>query len=1077
MGVLVYGCSNLGCYYWHSEYSNSGSIWSVLESLIGDCEWFELNTFRALKFGINGDDKSLGPISFLNIGFWSVLKLDALVCSSLSHFSLSLFRFSMNAFPRFNRSLVWMLLLRLLVKVLIVLLNWAIGSWAANLSGLAAKFMMDCFLAGFFGARFCCLWVSLRHLDSRSLMSASTLSSSSFSSSDLRCLAANWNITSFSSVCFSVSSNSSSFSSIGIVSMTYLEYLTQLRGAVYAHNSVHVASAFSFLLKPEILQKKADYYTFLLSLPPENMLSMPGSDQQDQLDHWSDLVRAYVLVIKSFLVDSDLESAIEQSINMVQSMVRIAQKQDSWICLPLMTVTSELRQLACMYLNMKKGPVTLKNDTLPLDERLVDVLQKPFKTCLTDKSDTLQRSKKLYVYFFANEVLKCYFKFGKYEAASNLSKVLAKAPNLPNLDQSPKAHVVNFHYYNGLVCCMNDDLESVNKHLTAALKTCPKESLKQQQLILLILLPVKFLVEKRLPGTQIWKRYPQLGVFEEIFRALKIGHLGLFDTELAKLQSLLLKKKVYSVYLRIRPFVELKLTRQVVSIEQSHQLKLEALHRAFEISAGRKYSLDEVESRLANLVAQGLAKGYISHSNRVAVLSKKEAFPKLVSQFKLEGDTINDIVSNARTRAIGWDSCVRADYLTVEEADCLKKVADFTDVHEKTSYILKNADFYSTKIVSLLSKAPHDDIVRFVLVSLIDTLVAPKSNFAKNILSISHLDSSLPYGPLVKLVGSNDESIKLSSAYVLTLLLTDDGETHDGQEKILKPLFEFLSVKLLSSTKLDLNFLSVQLLKELLSIKQYRQYFWAYHETFFPPLLKVFSERRGELQMKYYATMSIWLLTFIPQALKDIETQYTELIATLYSVARDAVKEKIVRLSVSSLLNLLSVETGREQLVKQFLLVKGLETTKQLIERKWADEELKSDLETLLSILNEAVTTLTTFDEFENELNTGKLNWSPSHKSEEFWIENADKFKENNWRILKQLVALLGETSDPEQTFLNQAIVCFDVSQLIKVLPEVVKVLDKTGAKAEIMTLMSSANTNVKFEALRTTQKLVAHSL
>ncbi|KAG7857711.1 hypothetical protein KL939_002967 [Ogataea angusta] len=417
------------------------------------------------------------------------------------------------------------------------------------------------------------------------------------------------------------------------------------------------------------------------------------------------------------------------------------------------------------------------------------------------------------------------------------------------------------------------------------------------------------------------------------------------------------------------------------------------------------------------------------------------------------------------------------NYLTVEEADCLKKVAGFTDVRDKTNYILKNADFYSTKIISLLAKAPHDDIVRFVLVSLIDTMVAPKSTFSKNILSIAHLDASLPYQPLIKLLGSNDESIKLSSSYVLTLLLIDESESHDGQEKVLRPLFDFLSARLLSSTKLDLNFFSIQLLKELLTIKQYRTFFWDNHETLFPPLLKVFTERRGELQMKYYATMSIWLLTFIPQALEDIETQYSELVGTLYVVAKDAVKEKIVRLAIGSLLNLLSLKKGRDQLVKQFLLVKGLEITKQLIERKWADEELKTDLETLLEILNEAVTTLTTFDEYENELRTKKLNWSPSHKSEEFWIENVDRFKENNWKLLKELLQLLDASADPEQTYLNQAIVCYDVSQLIKVAPEVVKVLDKIGAKAKIMSLMSSANTNVKFEALRTTQQLVARSL
>ena len=37
--------------------------------------------------------------------------------------------------------------------------------------------------------------------------------------------------------------------------------------------------------------------------------------------------------------------------------------------------------------------------------------------------------------------------------------------------------------------------------------------------------------------------------------------------------------------------------------------------------------LDEVECILANLIFRGYIKGYISHSKRILVLSKKDAFP------------------------------------------------------------------------------------------------------------------------------------------------------------------------------------------------------------------------------------------------------------------------------------------------------------------------------------------------------------------------------------------------------------------------------------------------------------------
>ena len=207
---------------------------------------------------------------------------------------------------------------------------------------------------------------------------------------------------------------------------------------------------------------------------------------------------------------------------------------------------------------------------------------------------------------------------------------------------------------------------------------------------------------------------------------------------------------------------------------------------------------------------------------------------------------------------------------------------------------------------------------------------------------------------------------------------------------------------------------------------------------------------------------------------------YKRQIEVLYAISKDAVKEKIVRLAIDSLLNLLNLSDPRkkEQVVKHYLLASGLETTKQLLERKWADNELKDDLNTMLEILNEAVTTLTTFDEYTNELNTKTFVWSPSHKSEEFWYENIDEFKKNDWKLLKQIIALLSErTDDSKRLYQNQTIVCYDIGQMIKQAPETARALDKIGGKAIVMNLMNSPNSNVKYEALRTTQQLVALSL
>ncbi|QPG75526.1 hypothetical protein FOA43_002881 [Brettanomyces nanus] len=450
-------------------------------------------------------------------------------------------------------------------------------------------------------------------------------------------------------------------------------------------------------------------------------------------------------------------------------------------------------------------------------------------------------------------------------------------------------------------------------------------------------------------------------------------------------------------------------------------------------------------------------------------------------QFKLEGDIVNDILINSRNRTIAWSACVKANYLKEEEANCLKRVSDCAEVKDRVNVIMKDADLYAEKMISIVSRPTQDDIARFVLVIIVDTLVTPDRDFSKYILGTSHVNSSLPYAPLTKLLESKDESIRLCASYVLTLLLTSRDAAKSGKEKTLLPLYRFIDKSLLKDESVDMNFVGVQLLKELLQIKIYRDFYWKHQKELFPSLLQILLERRGELQMKYYTVFSVWLITFNKSAVVDLNEQYPNIIEILYAIGKDAVKEKIVRLAIDSLINLLNISDKREkeQVVKHYLLAEGLEITKQLLERKWADEELKADLNDMLETLDDAVTTLTTFDEYANELKTKTFVWSPSHKSEEFWYENIDKFKENNWRLLKEMVALLGEkkTDDEKKLYQNQAIVCFDISQMIKQAPETAKVLEKIGGKSKVMNLMNSQNQNVKYEALRTTQQLVAMTL
>jgi V-type H+-transporting ATPase subunit H len=47
------------------------------------------------------------------------------------------------------------------------------------------------------------------------------------------------------------------------------------------------------------------------------------------------------------------------------------------------------------------------------------------------------------------------------------------------------------------------------------------------------------------------------------------------------------------------------------------------------------------------------------------------------------------------------------------------------------------------------------------------------------------------------------------------------------------------------------------------------------------------------------------------------------------------------------------------------------------------------------------------YDEYVTEIRSGRLEWSPVHRSEKFWRENADRLNEKNYELLKILIHLL----------------------------------------------------------------------
>lgn len=438
-------------------------------------------------------------------------------------------------------------------------------------------------------------------------------------------------------------------------------------------------------------------------------------------------------------------------------------------------------------------------------------------------------------------------------------------------------------------------------------------------------------------------------------------------------------------------------------------------------------------------------------------------------------------------RQLPWLILSKTGVLSNDEANTLEHLGKLV-LKEDYEQISKEVNSYASICLSLLTKVTRDDTIKYLL-NLILELLSHCKEFQEALFELRTTvdDDELPYQPFLNYLHNNDEEIKLLAIYNLAILyLIDSDNKSDKQDGLLK-LCDSLFSDLIMSTNLNLQHISIQVLSELLTVRNYREIFWVRNNKYIPPLIHLLKNKRSPLQVQYLTLLSLWLLSFNKTIVNSLPLQHNGLIKILITISKDSIKEKIVRLSVAILLNLVECKP----VIKMLLLNDSLPVVKNLNNRKWADEELVADLAKLLDILNDNYEKLTSFDEYLLELDSGVMTWSPPHKSKEFWNNYSGRFKQDNYKLFKQLISLMNkiiDDSNSENSNLTAdqvqnnnkvlAVICNDIYQIISNVPEALPVLNSIdNSKAKIMGLMTAKDSNLRYEALKTTQILVAHAI
>ncbi|KAG9049243.1 H(+)-transporting V1 sector ATPase subunit H [Tulasnella sp. UAMH 9824] len=429
----------------------------------------------------------------------------------------------------------------------------------------------------------------------------------------------------------------------------------------------------------------------------------------------------------------------------------------------------------------------------------------------------------------------------------------------------------------------------------------------------------------------------------------------------------------------------------------------------------------------------------------------------LVSNAWLDSST-----EKIRSKPVPWEGYQRANLVTSEELALIKKVDRQTQAKVQ-SILVTDGPTYANLYLKLLKKLVRVDTMQYLLVMIGDALLDHDERiplFTKQV----DAEPELPYGPLLRACTTPDEFVQLKAVQILTTLLSSESGPLPNQH--VQPFLNTLA-SLIHGASPHARDVAVQSLEALLTRTECRTAAWTMPNVV--DGLVTILESNPSPQMCYQVGFCFWLLTFEQGIAEQINRKF-DIIPLLMIIAQSVVKEKVQRVIVATYRNL--VAKAPSQNLPAMLVAKLLPYVKNLSTRKWSDEEIVEDIEFLKEELTKNFESLTTYDEYTSELASGHLSWTPVHDSEAFWKENATKLNDKDYEQLKVLVKLLKESTDP----VVLAVAAHDIGQYTKYYERGKKTLSDLGAKTRVMELMSHENSDVRYQALLTTQRLVSQA-
>ncbi|XP_013148232.1 PREDICTED: V-type proton ATPase subunit H isoform X4 [Papilio polytes] len=415
--------------------------------------------------------------------------------------------------------------------------------------------------------------------------------------------------------------------------------------------------------------------------------------------------------------------------------------------------------------------------------------------------------------------------------------------------------------------------------------------------------------------------------------------------------------------------------------------------------------------------------------------------------------------SEIRQTQINWQSYLQSQMITQRDHDYIVNL----DQRGQKDMPDQNPEACADVFLNLITHISKDNTIQYILVLIDDILSEDKSRV--RIFRESRHGSV--WQPFLNLLNRQDEFVQHMTARIIAKLACWHSSLMEKSD------LHFYLSWLKDQLKMNNNdyIQSVaRCLQMMLRVDEYRFAFLSVDGI--STLLSILASRVN-FQVQYQLVFCLWVLTFNPLLAEKMNK--FNAIPILADILSDSVKEKVTRIVLAVFRNLIEKPEDHQVAKEHCIAMVQCKVLKQLsiLEQKRSDDEdIMNDVDFLNERLQASVQDLSSFDQYATEVKSGRLEWSPVHKSAKFWRENAARLNERGQELLRTLVHLLEKSRDP----VVLAVACYDVGEYVRHYPRGKHIIEQLGGKQRVMYLLSHEDPNVRYEALLAVQKLMVHN-